>query len=591
MEANRLYSKTRIKILKFFRRLGIPEDTSLLFLAIFIGIVGGLGAVLFRLLIRGANFVLFDLLFTQIKQLIGAWMLPVIPAIGGLIVGMIVYYFAREAKGHGVPEVMDAVANQGGIIRPRVVFVKMLASAVCIGSGGSVGREGPIVQIGSAFGSTVGQFFKMSTERIKILLGCGAAAGIAATFNAPIAGTLFSLEVILGDFSIKTFSPIILSSVIGTAVSWKFLGNSPAFIIPGYQLASNWEFLLYLVLGIIIGFIAIGYTRLIYWSEDLFEKIKKVPEYVLPMIGGIFLGIIALKFPEVMGNGYPAIEQSLVGKEPLIMLFLLLLAKPIATSFTLGSGGSGGIFAPSLFIGAMVGGCFGIIANFLLPGITAPYGAYSLVAMGALVAAATHGPLTGIIILFELTNTYSIILPLMFCAITSTAIAKLFFTESIYTMKLSRRGARFSRGRNISILENIPVSEVMTRNYDKAPENTPLKGILNLVQKSRLTAFPVTDSYGYLKGIITFDDLRTILFEDHLHPLLIAKDIATTDVVTVEPVNNLNEALKKMDAGDFDLLPVVRGKGKKVLMGVIIRNDLINRYHKELFLEATKVRE
>jgi len=592
MEAERVYTKLRIKILKFFKRLGIPGDTSLLFIAIFIGLGGGLGAVLFRLLIRVVEYVLFDKFFELIKQInYGSYLLPIIPGIGGLFVGLLVYYFAREAKGHGVPEVMDAVANRGGRIRPRVVFVKLVASAICIGSGGSTGREGPIIQIGSAFGSSIGQFFKMSSERVKILLGCGAAAGMAATFNAPIAGALFSLEIILGDFSIKTFSPIIISSVIGTAISWKFLGSAPAFILPAYQLVSNYEFLLYLLMGILMGVVGIGYIKLLYYTEDQFLKLKKIPDYIHPLIGGILMGLIAIKLPEIMGNGYPAIEEALHGRQTLLMLFLLLLAKPVATSLTLGSGGSGGIFAPSLFIGAVAGGCFGKIVNFLFPSITAPYGAYSLVAMGAVVAAITHAPLTGILIIFELTNTYSIILPLMFCATTSVIVAKLLFKESIYTEDLLRKGIRYSRGKNITILENIPVSEVMTRNFDKVSISTPLKGILKLVQKSDKTAFPVTDSHGYLQGIISFNDLRTILFEEYVHPLLIAVDIAVTDVVTVKPDDNLYEALKKMDEGDFELLPVVRGKNGQVLMGVITRNDLLNRYQKELFIEATKVRE
>ncbi|RKY83237.1 chloride channel protein, partial [candidate division KSB1 bacterium] len=577
------------KILKTSRKIGLPEDTSLLILALIVGIGGGLGAVLFRKLIRLSNYILFDIFFNQIKHIsFGSYLLPIVPGIGGLFVGLMIYYFAREARGHGVPEVMDAVANKGGIIRPRVVFVKMLASAICIGSGGSTGREGPIIQIGSALGSSFGQFFKLSTERIKILLGCGAAAGMAATFNAPIAGTLFPLEIILGDFSIKTFSPIILSSVIATAVSWKFLGSAPAFILPEYKLISNYEFLLYLLMGIIMGFVGVAYIRTLYYTDDRFLKLKKIPEYVHPAIGGILMGFIAIKFPQIMGNGYEAIEQALHGKLTLTVLLFLLFAKPIGTSLTLGSGGSGGIFAPSLFIGAVAGGCFGKIANIIFPSITAPYGAYSLVAMGAVVGAVTHAPLTGIIIIFELTNNYRIILPLMFCTITSTVIAKLLLSESIYTMDLLRKGIRFRKGRNVSMLEEIPVSDVMTRNFDKVSEETPIKSILNLIQKSRFTAFPVTDSYGYLKGIITFNDIRSILFEEYLHPLLIAKDIATFPVVTIKPDDNLSEALRKMEEGDFDLLPVVKGKNGQVLMGVITRDDLLNRYHKEFFVEATK---
>ena len=312
------------------------------------------------------------------------WHVLLGPAIGGAFVGPLVYFLAREAKGHGVPEVMNAVAMEGGIIRKRVVVIKTLASAMCIGSGGSVGREGPIVQIGSAIGSSLGQILRVTDDEMRILVGCGAAAGIAATFNAPIAGAIFALEIVLADFALTTFTPIILSSVMATVVSRSFLGNAPAFQIPHYQLESPVELGFYVVLGLVAGCVAVAFTTILYKSEDKWDALR-IPEYLKATIGGLMIGALGLYFPQLLGVGYEAIDTALQNRELWLMLLLLGPLKIIATSITIGSGGSGGIFAPSLFMGAMAGGAFGCGIHALFPGFTAQPGAYALVGMGAVV--------------------------------------------------------------------------------------------------------------------------------------------------------------------------------------------------------------
>ena len=390
---------TRAKILHYTGSLMMPG------LGMLVGLLGGLGAVGFRYLIGLFQTVIYgsgsDL--ATVVQALPWWRVILGPAIGGALVGPLVYFLAREAKGHGVPEVMNSVAREGGVIRKRVVIVKTLASALCIGSGGSVGREGPIVQIGSALGSSLGQILSVSRDNLRVLVACGAAAGIAATFNAPIAGAIFALEIVLADFALPTFTPIILSSVIATVVSRAFLGDYPAFQVPPYQLESAWEIGLYCILGVLSGLVAVGFIVALYKSEDLWDA-WKIPAYVKASIGGVIIGIIALHFPHIMAVGYDSIGKALLNQEVWTTMVLLVPLKILATSITIGSGGSGGIFAPSLFMGAMFGGAFGIAVHALFPNITSNPGAYATVGMGAVVAATTHAPIQAFLIIFELTQ-------------------------------------------------------------------------------------------------------------------------------------------------------------------------------------------
>ena len=346
----------------------------------------------------------------------------------------------------------NALAQKGDI-RKRVVLVKTLASAISIGTGGSVGREGPIVQIGSAIGSTLGQALNVSGDRMRALVGCGAAAGIAATFNAPIAGSMFALEVILGDFGLATFSPIVISSVVATAVSRAFLGDTPAFIVPAYQLVSAWEFPIYLILGLFCAVVGVTFTKTLYRFEDLFDSLK-FPEYLKPIIGGLILGVSGLYIPQILGVGYGAMDLALGQQLAWWLMLLLVVAKLLATSITIGSGGSGGVFAPSLYLGVMAGGFFGMVVHHLLPNVTASPGAYSIVGMGAVVSATTHGPLAAILILFEMTGSYEIILPLMFSCIIATIASGQFMEDSIYTLKLARRGVDIREGKEVNVLKS-----------------------------------------------------------------------------------------------------------------------------------------
>ena len=347
-----------------------------MFTALLVGASAGFGAVAFRWLIEAVDILAYNRLAGLLAN-ITPYHLFIIPAIGGVIFGPIIYWFAHETKGPGIAEVMQAMVIRGGRIRPRVAVVKALVSAICIGTGGSVGREGPIAQIGSSIGSTVGQVLNLSDERIRSLVACGAAGGVAATFNAPIAGSIFALEVILGSFQAVNFGMVVISAVVADVIAHTFGGNLRAFVIPEYILVSPWELLLYLALGTMAAVLSTAFSRLLYLSGDLWDAIP-LPEYLKPAVGGLLLGgvgILTFKidgFPRVFGVGYNSISHAIFGKLSIGVTIGLFFSKMFATCLTLGAGGSGGVFAPLLFMGAMLGSSFGQLAHQLFSGITAP---------------------------------------------------------------------------------------------------------------------------------------------------------------------------------------------------------------------------
>ncbi len=572
-----------------FIELLSDEHSIMVAFGIFIGVLGGYGAVGFRYLINFIQTIAYGSP-AELLDLVGTipWgMRILIPALGGLIVGPVVYFLAREAKGHGVPEVMYAVALNQGIIRKRIVFIKALVSAVCIGTGGSVGREGPIVQIGSAVGSTVGQLFKVSTNRMRTLVGCGAAAGIAATFNAPIAGSIFALEIILGEFEIASFSPIIISAVSATAVSRHYLGDVPAFILPEYILHSPFEFPLYIVLGVFCALVALGFTFFLYFAEDVWDAIK-FPEYLKAVVGGIMIGGLGLVFPQILGVGYGAIDLALMIRMSWWLMALLVALKILATSITIGSGGSGGIFAPSLFIGAMAGGAFGAVMNQVFPTVAISPGAYAVVGMGAVVAATTHGPLQAILIIFEMTGDYKIILPLMITCIISSLIATRLCEESIYTFKLIRRGINIRGGKELNILNSMPVENVMYHTVEMVPENLPLTRFTESLPQSRSNNFVVVNDREEITGVLTFLDYYDLLVNGESDEHLRVKDIMAKDVVTVSIKDNLGTALEKIAAKDYAILPVVAEDNPLKMLGILTRRDILEAYDQAVIKKAIK---
>ncbi len=567
----------RYRYFKFIKN----ENLFIVLLAVCVGLLSGVGAVGVRFLIR-----LFQRLFfggnginlLEPMRHLPWWYILIAPAIGGVIIGPIIFYFAREAKGHGVPEVMLATLLQGGKIRPRVAFIKALVSALCIGSGGSVGREGPLVQIGASVGSSLGQVFKLTEKQVSTLVACGAGSGIAAAFNAPIAGALFAVEIILGDFGVSAFSPIVLSSVMATLVSHYFEGDFAAFIVPPYKLVSAFELIPYTVLGVLAGFAALAFIWVLYFSENMFEK-WSFPEWLKPAVGGIAIGAMALWVPNLFGVGYETINMALHGNLALWFLLLLIPVKILATSITLGSGGSGGVFAPSLFLGASTGGVIGILFHSLFPHLTATPGAYALVGMGAVVAGATQAPITAILIIFELTNNYHIIIPLMFSCIISTLITTNIKKESIYTQKLKFKGISLKEGREESILKAIPVSHVMSTTVTYFTYTVNLATICDVALKSPQHIFPVVDEEMNYRGYFSMEELKSVLLDrGDLANLVIAEDIIEgTQAVPLEA--NVHDAMDLLGHNGVEELPVVDGKK---LVGIVAAKQILEIYQMEL---------
>ena len=557
-------------------RFRSSETTVMMTFAVIVGIAAGLGTIVFVEMIRFFNNLFFSG-GASILGFMGGVYVILLPIIGGLLVGPIVHFVAPEAKGHGVPEVLTAIATKGGKIRPIVVLAKALGSAITIGSGGSVGREGPIVQIGAASGSTLGQFFKLNERRVINLVAAGAAGGIAATFNAPIAGVIFALEVILGDFAIQTFSGIVVSAVTASVVSRAVLGDSPAFAVPAYALKSPWELVLYLGLGVASGLGAMAFVKTLYFMEDLFDQ-WNFPPYLKPAIGGLGLGIVGYFVPQVFGTGFDTIEKTLNGNLGLSLLILLIFGKILATTLTLGSGSSGGVFAPALFIGAVLGGAYGEIAHLAFPDITAASGAYAMVGMAAVFAGAARAPITAIIILFEMTQDYRIILPLMFATVVSTIIAQHIEAESIYTLKLKLRGIDLRAKKDLNLMRSILVEEAMTPIKELAVVRlkTTLSDLAQLFQDTSHHGFIVLDDANQLYGVVALSDLE--------HALEVGKtdatvaDICTTSVLTAFADETLDDALRHFGALDVGRIPIVDRQNPRRVLGVLRRSDIVHAY-------------
>ncbi len=581
----KIYSRLSLRTTSLFERAKMTEHTFMIVIAIIIGVLAGFSAIGIRAMIKFFSDVSFPGPGNLLQNIMDTpWLLIlIIPIIGGLIVGPIIYYLAPEAKGHGVPEVMQAILLKGGQIRGRVAFVKAVASAISIGTGGSVGREGPIIQIGSSLGSVVGQFLRVSTKRLKTLVGCGAAAGIAAAFNAPIAGALFAVEIVLMDFAVAQFSPIVISSVMATVISHYFEGNFAAFIVPKYQLASPVEIGFYFILGAASGLVAYLFIKTLYYCEEIFDNRIKIPESFKPALGGLGIGVIALAFPQVMGVGYDSINNALYGNMIWYVALILIFMKILATSLTLGSGGSGGIFAPSLFMGAMLGYFFGSIVHTVFPDITASPGAYALVAMGGLVAGTTRAPITAIIIVFELTNDYHIILPLMITCIISMILSSKLSRESIYTLKLVLRNIGLKEGMETNLMESIYVKNVYRKEFESILITDNFSQIVNRIIRGKEADFPVVDSEGHVSGMISIHDIKDYLYErESLQNLLIAGDILNPYFETLSPGDSCQTALEKFRKYSFDGLPVVEDGNSRKIIGIIWRKDIQDSYDREI---------
>lgn len=562
----------------------------LIALAIVTGAGAGSGAVAFRYLILAVTW-----LFTGRADYssaghaasphlpgLGIYFVVLVPVVGGLVYGPLVDRFAREARGHGVPEVMLAVAERGGRIPPQVAVVKSVASALCIGSGGSVGREGPIVQIGSALGSTLGQALRVSESRLRLLVACGAAGGISATFNAPIAGVFFALELILRDFETESFGAVVLASVAAAVIGRAAFGDHPFLTLPAFQVTSPVEFLGYALLGVLAAVAGVLFTTVLYRTEDLADRLWRGPEWLRPATGGVLLGLLLLALPQMYGVGYPVLQSGVTGHIAAGFLLVLLVSKVVATSLTIAIGGSGGVFAPSLFMGAMLGTAFGDLAHGVFPHLTAAAGAYGLVGMGAVFAGAARAPITAVLIIFELTGEYSIVLPLMTAVVLATAVSSRLSRDTIYTLKLRRRGIDILRGRAANLMEVITVADAMQPVPPLVGADEPLETVIDRLAEERREALPVVGADGSYRGTVTSRETEASARDNALD--VTAADLAS-ELPAVLPGMSLHQALGLLSGHEATGVPVL-GEDGRHLTGWLYPRDIPQAYAKRLRLDA-----
>lgn len=549
------------------------SNGGLLVLALLIGAGAGGGAIVFRLLIKEfttalsghSDYAGLGHVANPHVPWLGRWFVILAPVVAGLLYGPLVQTFAREARGHGVPEVMFAVARRGGRIAPQVAAVKALASALCIGGGGSVGREGPIVQIGSALGSTLGRIVKVAEPRMRVLVACGAAGGIAATFNAPLAGVFFAMELILADFAAQSFGMVVLASVTASVIGRAALGNEPFLILPPFQVHHLLDYLLFGLLGVIAGAVGVGFTRVLYWIEDACDWAwlrTHGPEWLRPAAGGVLLGLVLLVLPEMYGVGYPVLGNSIAGKYTVAFLLVLLVGKMIATSLTIGIGGSGGVFAPSLFIGAMLGSAYGQLLHHVLPGTAGSIGAYGLIGMGAVFAGAARAPITAVVIMFELTGEYTIILPLMAAIVLATGVSHLLSNDTIYTLKLRRRGVDLNQSAEAAALAAVTVGNVMDPLLEWLPDTAAVAEATDQLSRAPHGQLPVTDAHGRYRGVVTARAVADALAEGVSEEQPITSLVELPDRVTVH--DKLEQALDILENAQ-GALPVLDPEHAKVV--------------------------
>lgn len=546
-------------------------DTGLLTLALAVGAGAGLGAVAFRWLIISLtrffsgheDYAATGGAAHPWLPALGPWFVVGVPVLAGLAYGPLVHLFAREARGHGVPEVMYAVARRGGRIRPRVALVKACASALCIGGGGSVGREGPIVQIGSALGSAVGRVAGVAEGRMRVLVACGAAGGIAATFNAPLAGVFFAMELILADFAARSFGMVVLSSVTASVIGRAVLGDAPFLQLPTFTVQHPEEYLLFALLGLLAGLVGVAFTRVLYAVEDACDRIWSGPEWLRPAAGGLLLGLLLLALPEMYGVGYPVLGDAVGGSYAVVFLLLLLGGKMLATSLTIGIGGSGGVFAPSLFIGAMLGSAFGESAQAVVPGVVGATGAYGLIGMGAVFAGAARAPITAVVIMFELTGEYSIILPLMAAIVLATGVSHLISADSIYTLKLRRRGIDLSAHPHAVALTITSAGAVMIPVDTTIGESVPLLDAVPALETATAGLVPVVDAHGRYVGVLTARTVAETL-ADGEHDSVSAGE-AIERLPAIAESDTLDDALDALDRAESHALPVVTDDGSSLV--------------------------
>lgn len=568
---------------RLLRSIGESEQVRMLTIAVVIGVAAALGALAFRAMILGTE-VLFwgtgDLSVAYIREMPWYWKL-LLPAIGGLLIAPIVVRWAPDARGSGIPEIIEAVALHGGAVKRRIVPLKMLAASICIGTGGSAGREGPIVHIGGAIGSWLATQFRCGVKETRTYVGCGVAAGIAATFNAPFAGALFAVEVVLGDLGTAKISPIVIASIVATVISRHYSGNFPHIEVPAFEDTTNLLTMMpYLFVGLACGLVSTVFIRMMGVGWKLAGRWRFSP-WLMPAFGGLCVGAIGLMLPHVYGVGYDSINMMLSGEIGWGLLLGILLAKLLATTLTLASGGSGGVFAPSLFVGAAVGGLGGALMMWLFPTVYTSPVVFVLVGMGAVVAGTTRAPISAILIIFELTYQPSVILPLMTACIPAIMLSAWLNSDSIYIARLTHKGVRLRKRTDLNLLKGMQVRDVMRKRVQSVGPNTPLMDLVDRFLESPFPVMWMRDEHGRLLGTLESQNLKIAMLErESLLALVLAEDVAAPPRAMIGPEDDLSLAMSLFNDAEHEILPVV--DAENCIVGDLLRSDVIAAYNQEL---------
>ena len=571
-----------------YRRLLPGENTRLLAIATFIGLTSGLLIILFRSIVSLFHnyFVTEGSIWLGIDQ--GGWhllLLPLIPMAGMVLLAPLSLLFPGYINGYGFPSFLHKVNIEGGHLKGRTIILKILATALTIGTGNSAGVEGPIAQINGAMGSQVGRFFKVSGSRMKVYIAAGCAGGIAGMFNAPIAGIFFAAEIVLlGTFEISSFAALVTASAMATVVTRAYYGEVSVFVIPKYAIVNHFvELPLYGLLAVIVGILAVVYIKTFYLIRDRYRLLPIHP-LLKPISGALLVGLIAIFFPQVMGDGYAYMDRVLSSRGLLVTMAALIFLKIIATSITLGAGGAGGVFAPTLFIGAMIGGTFGKIVNLIAPDHTAAPGAYAAVGIGAFLAAATHAPMTAIFLLFEMTGNYRIIVPAMLSSIIATIVATRFCKDSIDTVDFSRAGIDISEGRETAIMKSILVGAAISEDVDFVSESANINQLLELFSAGKGGFyFPVVNDAGTMTGIVSLSDVKTVLHQNQQQRASQkVGTICNRRVIALTPNDTLYAAMQLFDSQGYEEIPVVESQQDRWVVGMLKRRDAIALYNRQV---------
>lgn len=512
------------------------------------------------------------------------WFLFLIPVIGGLVSGFLVFKYAPEAEGHGTDAAIDAFHNKGGHIRARVPIIKGIASIATIGTGGSAGREGPIAQIGAGFGSFLATRLGLDASDRRLLLLAGMAGGIGATFRAPLGGALFAVEVLYRDpeFEHEGLIPCIISSIVAYSMFGAVTGWKPLLTTPDFTFEHPPELILYLLLGVICASIGRLYVKSFYGMRDRFVKLP-IPPILKPALGGLLLGLLAMVVPQVLGSGYGMVQAALYGKVALWIMLIVALAKIVATGLTISSGGSGGVFAPSLVIGAMLGGAFGATAEILVPALVQDPRTYVLIGMAGFFAGVSNTPIATLIMVSELTGNYALLAPLMLVCVVAMIV---FRRNSIYEKQVAGRidSPAHLGDFVIDVLEGVTVADLEGHGHRPTliPEHLSLPEILERISSAEGAYYPVVDDKRKLTGIFSVNDIRRILAEEIPPSLVLARDIAVSDVITISRDEVLTEVLRKLTSKGLEEIPVVDVSDPREVLFMLSRRSVLARYTTEL---------